>query len=175
MIPETFHLAQYHIKYVAAAAAAVTTVCVWIIATILQRRKIWGQSTPGKKNSSQGSKFQKPPRKYGEWIPSDFQRPPASPFPDWDVHKTKPIPYRPFRYGPKYFVTMGLRSMKWDEWIELDNHYLRYHADKAQRIQERGDKCCKTGPEAWDAAIELLEELYATYLQRDIHRRREPY
>ncbi|BCS18457.1 heme-dependent oxidative N-demethylase family protein [Aspergillus puulaauensis] len=54
---------------------------------------------------------------------------------------------------------MGLRSMKWDEWIELDNHYLRYHADKAHRIQERGDKCCATAPEAWDAAIELLEEL----------------
>lgn len=78
---------------------------------------------------------------------------------------------------------MGLRSMKWDEWIgkpalspsssltrsginhdsELDNHYLRYHADKAHRIQERGDKCCATAPEAWDAAIELLEELYATH------------
>ncbi|EHA18236.1 hypothetical protein ASPNIDRAFT_129462, partial [Aspergillus niger ATCC 1015] len=94
-----------------------------------------------------------------EWIPSDFKRPPASPYPDWDVHTTKPIPYRPFRYGPKYFVTMGLRSLKWDEWIELDNHYLKYHADKARRIAERGDKCCKTAPEAWDAAIELLEEL----------------
>ncbi|KAH8426316.1 uncharacterized protein LDX57_004062 [Aspergillus melleus] len=35
-----------------------------------------------------------------EWIPSDFKRPPASPYPDWDVHTTKPIPYRPFRYGP---------------------------------------------------------------------------
>ncbi|KAL3475910.1 hypothetical protein BJX99DRAFT_247236 [Aspergillus californicus] len=94
-----------------------------------------------------------------QWVPSGFKRPSASPYPDWDVHTTKPIPYRPFRYGPKYFITMGLRSMKWDEWIELDNHYLRYHADKACRIQERGDKCCKTAPEAWDAAIELLEEL----------------
>ncbi|OJI96875.1 hypothetical protein ASPVEDRAFT_48971 [Aspergillus versicolor CBS 583.65] len=90
---------------------------------------------------------------------TDFKRPPATPLPDWDVHNTRPIPYRPFRYGPKYFITMGLRSMKWDEWIELDNHYLRYHADKARRIQERGDKCCATAPEAWDAAIELLEEL----------------
>ncbi|OJJ62832.1 hypothetical protein ASPSYDRAFT_55583 [Aspergillus sydowii CBS 593.65] len=90
---------------------------------------------------------------------TDFKRPPAAPLPDWNVHNTRPIPYRPFRYGPKYFITMGLRSMKWDEWIELDNHYLRYHADKARRIQERGDKCCATAPEAWDAAIELLEEL----------------
>lgn len=70
---------------------------------------------------------------------------------------------------------MGLRSMKWDEWIgelyhaylldrrliqaELDNHYLRYHADKKRRIEERGAKTCKTAPEAMDGAIELLEEL----------------
>ncbi|KAL2869347.1 uncharacterized protein BJX67DRAFT_387020 [Aspergillus lucknowensis] len=107
-------------------------------------------------------------RKWGQhyWTPSDFKRPPAPPYPDWDVHMTKPIPYRPFRYGPKYFITMGLRSMKWDEWIELDNHYLRYHADKAQRIKERGDKCCKTAPEAWDAAVELLEELSSYLPQR---------
>ena len=38
----------------------------------------------------------KPP----EWIPSTFQRPPASPYPNWDIHTTKPIPYRPFKYGP---------------------------------------------------------------------------
>lgn len=82
--------------------------------------------------------------------------------------------------GRKYYITLGLRSMKWDEWIgesffdsniptspltsyipnaELDNHYLKYHADKARRIEERGTKCCYTAPEPMDAAIELLEEL----------------
>lgn len=45
------------------------------------------------------------------------------------------------------------------EALDLDNHYLRYHADKARRIKERGTKCCKTAPEAMDGAIELLEEL----------------
>jgi hypothetical protein len=45
------------------------------------------------------------------------------------------------------------------EALELDNHYLRYHADKARRIKERGAKCCRTAPEAMDGAIELLEEL----------------
>ncbi len=61
---------------------------------------------------------------------------------------------------------MGLRTMHWDEWIELDNHYLRFHADKARRIAERGAKCCKTDasdPRVWDGAVELLEEL-AAYL-----------
>lgn len=42
---------------------------------------------------------------------------------------------------------------------ELDNHYLRYHADKKRRIEERGSKSCMTAPEAMDGAIELLEEL----------------
>lgn len=42
---------------------------------------------------------------------------------------------------------------------ELDNHYLKYHADKAKRLEERGEKCYGTAPEAMDAAIEVLEEL----------------
>ena len=54
---------------------------------------------------------------------------------------------------------MGLRPMAWDEWIELDNHFPKFHAAKTKRIAERGSKCCKTAPEAWPAAVELLEEL----------------
>lgn len=51
--------------------------------------------------------------------------------------------------------------MKWDDWIELDNHYPRYHADKARRIAERGEKCFHTdpSPQVMDGAVELLEEL----------------
>lgn len=97
-------------------------------------------------------------RQPGVWIPLDFERPVASPYPDWDAQKTKPIPYRPFKYGP-YHVTMGLRAMKWDEWIELDNRFLEWHGIKAKRIQERGAQCCRTAPEAYDGALELLEDL----------------
>lgn len=43
--------------------------------------------------------------------------------------------------------------------LELDNHYLKYHADKKKRLAERGEKCYGTAPEAMDGAIELLEEL----------------
>lgn len=50
--------------------------------------------------------------------------------------------------------------VKSDKCLELDNHYPRYHADKARRIKERASKCCHTAPEAMDGAIELLEELY---------------
>lgn len=56
--------------------------------------------------------------------------------------------------------------MQWNEWIELDNEYLKFHSIKASRIAERGEKCCKTAPEAWDAATELLEELCAYLPER---------
>ena len=51
--------------------------------------------------------------------------------------------------------------MHWDEWIELDNHYLKFHCAKRARILERGSKCCRTSPEprVFDGAVELLEEL----------------
>jgi len=58
---------------------------------------------------------------------------------------------------------MGLRTMHWDEWIELDNEYLTYHSLKAARIADRGEICIKTDPRAWGAAVELLEEM-AGYL-----------
>jgi alpha-1,2-mannosyltransferase len=36
---------------------------------------------------------------------------------------------------------------------------MKFHDLKARRIIERGHKCCKTAPEAFDSACELLEEL----------------
>ncbi|KAJ5711294.1 hypothetical protein N7488_005450 [Penicillium malachiteum] len=144
-------------------AFLVLNICAYIITFVVRK---WNASNKAQRPSSDLEKPTSRPgarekvvRTPGEWTPSDFMRPTAAPYPDWDVLTSKPIPYRPFRYGPNYFVTMGLRSMKWDEWIELDNHYLKYHADKAKRIEERGEKCYGTAPEAMDAAVELLEEL----------------
>ncbi|KAI2715862.1 hypothetical protein CBS147318_5713 [Penicillium roqueforti] len=139
-------------------------VCIWFI--IVVSRKWVSSTTKASKVDLEKPVRGKVTRPPGEWTPSDFKRPTAAPYAGWDVHSTKPIPYRPFRYGPKYYVTLGLRSMKWDEWIELDNHYLKYHADKSRRIEERGSKCCHTAPEAMDAAIELLEELCAYLPER---------
>ncbi|KAF4121394.1 alpha-1,2-mannosyltransferase [Geosmithia morbida] len=92
-----------------------------------------------------------------------YKIPVPPPYPEWSIETTKPLPYRAFRYGPKYHVTMGLRTVSSDEWIELDNHFPKYHADKAARIRDRGKKCVDTHPDALDAALELLEEL-ANYL-----------
>jgi hypothetical protein len=58
---------------------------------------------------------------------------------------------------------MGLRTASFDDWIQLDNHYPRYHADKTRRLSTRGPRIARSAPEALPAATELLEEL-AAYL-----------
>lgn len=62
---------------------------------------------------------------------------------------------------------MGLRSLNWNEWIELDSEYLNYHAKKAERLASpRASKLYHTAPEAYDGAVELLEELCSYLPQR---------
>ena len=34
---------------------------------------------------------------------------------------------------------MGIRSMPWDEWIELDRELPKYHKVKCHRINTRGE------------------------------------
>ncbi|KAL9622420.1 MAG: hypothetical protein Q9160_003264 [Pyrenula sp. 1 TL-2023] len=138
---------------------------IWTFSKITSRRKSnistrpATPSNPNLEKANAASLRKNPDRKPGEWIPSSWKLPSPSPYPDWSIESTKPLPYRPFRHGPKYFVTMGLRPMPLDSWIELDNQYPHFHATKARRIEERGDKCCRTAPEAYPAAVELLEEL----------------
>ncbi|KAK1818658.1 hypothetical protein LTR12_006970 [Friedmanniomyces endolithicus] len=158
----------------AVLALAVVALVVKILNDKRGRSRTWLTSRPRspdpEKTSTNLNDFvekrtkptERPP---GTWQPSSFKRPTALPLPNWSVTDSKPLPYRPFRHGPNH-ITMGLRTMHWDEWIELDNHYLRFHTDKARRIAERGAKCCKTDasdPRVWDGAVELLEEL-AAYL-----------
>lgn len=140
----------------------ITIALTWLLFTrIIKRNQTATRpNTPDleKPGSKKPQSFKAPVRPLGQWTPVDFKRPVAHPLLEWDVHTTEPLPYRPFRHGP-YHITMGLRTMQWDEWIELDNHFLKFHADKARRIEERENKCCRTAPEAMDGAIELLEEL----------------
>ncbi|ABN67788.2 predicted protein [Scheffersomyces stipitis CBS 6054] len=96
-------------------------------------------------------------RVWGKWTPDyDFKTPTPEPFKYWDFKKTKPMPYRAFKH--KYTVTMGIRNMEWDSWIELDNQWLRYHNNKLDRFKERGDELYATSPLATAAAYELLDE-----------------
>ncbi|KAL1845667.1 hypothetical protein Plec18170_009654 [Paecilomyces lecythidis] len=93
------------------------------------------------------------------WVPSNIRWPTPREYPNWSIETTKPLPYRPFKYGPKYFVTIGLRNTKPEDWIEMDNEFPRFYHEKMARIKSRGPKCCRTLPEGYDAAVELLEEL----------------
>ncbi|KAL0949821.1 hypothetical protein HGRIS_009857 [Hohenbuehelia grisea] len=109
-------------------------------------------------------------REHGSWTPVDFAYPEITPC-TLDLADIKPIPYRPFRAGP-YNVTMGIRSMPWDEWIEIDNTYPRYHRIRAFRLRTRGPKALAFHPAqpgivgtAYEAAIELVHEL-SEYLTR---------
>lgn len=137
----------YVLLFVASAVA------LWAVRFFTTSRK-HGAKQPGTPpNEKQAA------RTPGQWTPSDFKMPKPEPLQDFSVETTKPLPYRAFRYGPKYNVTMGLRSIKFEDWIQLDNHFPRYHADKAKRLEERGTKCYATMPEAYPAAIELLDEL----------------
>ncbi|EOD46230.1 putative alpha- -mannosyltransferase protein [Neofusicoccum parvum UCRNP2] len=138
--------------YVALAVATF----IWGSILIIRRFK------PGKTPARPGSPdLEKPTSKF------KTDRPPGEPSPNWSVTSSKPRPYRPFRYGPKYNTTMGLRTLNWNEWIELDNEYLSYHAKKAERLASpRAAKLYHTAPEAFDGAVELLEELCSYLPQR---------
>ena len=131
----------------------VSTVVIWIV--------LHARSKPVEARRQSSPDLEKPTKRerpYGTWIASTWKRPNAVPYPNWDVYKTEPLPYRPFKWGA-YRITMGIKALPWNDWIELDNRYAEYHTIKKRRIEERGDKCNKTAPEAYDAAVELLDEL----------------
>ncbi|TFY50415.1 hypothetical protein EVG20_g11533 [Dentipellis fragilis] len=56
-------------------------------------------------------------REPGAWVPVPFEYPSITPVTD-DLRDIAPRPYRPFKAGP-YHVTMGIRNMVWDDWIEV--------------------------------------------------------
>jgi len=89
------------------------------------------------------------------------------PYPNWSIEKTRPLPYRPFKWGPNYFVTMGISRLDLNDWIELDNQWTKYHQHKLDRLHgERASRLCKTSPQALDAAKETIQ-LLSQYL---VHR-----
>ncbi|CDK28081.1 unnamed protein product [Kuraishia capsulata CBS 1993] len=95
-------------------------------------------------------------RKYGHWTPEIFELPEPEEYKDWSITETRPVPYRAFKHT--YYITMGIRAMEWDKWIELDNEWPKYHNRKLQRIKEKGAELYGTLPEAYPAAMELLAE-----------------
>ncbi|GBE79122.1 hypothetical protein SCP_0203190 [Sparassis crispa] len=113
---------------------------------------------------------EKTEREAGEWTPVVFDYPKIEPF-TGDLSAVKPIPYRPFRWGD-YHVTMGIRNMPWNEWIELDQQFFDYHKIREYRLRTRADRSVIIHPEqpgivqsGHAGAEEFLYEL-AEYLPR---------
>ncbi|KAK9369888.1 hypothetical protein V1509DRAFT_617833 [Lipomyces kononenkoae] len=141
--------------------ATVPTEFLWIgmaIIVLLQISRITSKYffSEHRKSTASPQSSSKDLKSPGIWTPVDFRTPTPEPYPNWDIKETKPLLYRPFKHN--YHVTMGIRNMNWEEWIELDNEFLKYHKRKCERLAERREKLVKTAPEAFDAAIELLEE-----------------
>lgn len=88
-----------------------------------------------------------------------FIKPLPSPHPD-DPTSNDPKLYRPFRHGPN-FVTMGIRKLQWDNWIEMDSYFLRYHDMKAAELKKDFKEHIKYVDNAVtkDACFELNKEL----------------
>ncbi|KAF6762893.1 hypothetical protein DFP72DRAFT_1145461 [Ephemerocybe angulata] len=111
-------------------------------------------------------------RGFGEWTPERFV------YPDFEpclkpLSEIAPLLNRPWRSGT-YHLTMGIRSMPWESWIELDRNFERYHRIRKRRIETRGDKVVRVLTDAHNpdvvkggglAAVELVHEL-AEYLSR---------
>ncbi|GAD98856.1 hypothetical protein NECHADRAFT_46017 [Paecilomyces variotii No. 5] len=79
---------------------------------------------------------------------------------DFNVESKTPQLYRPFRHGPN-FITMGIRKMDWDEWIEMDSYFKWYHDTKVSELEKDIDAHIKYVDNAVtrDACFEVLEEL----------------
>ena len=127
----------------------------WIIIRLKSQAPARPTKTPSKPTHLSRALDREP----GTWTPSQYKPPPPTAYPDWSITSTLPLPYRPFKYGPKYPVTMGLRSMPLDEWIELDNQYPQFHHERTNRIAELGTKISQTAPEGLAGAHELLDLL----------------
>ncbi|CAL1717362.1 unnamed protein product [Somion occarium] len=146
--------------------------CAALVASLLVYVRLTKKDSPLKGDvtvHSNSSDSSKPERPAGQWLPVQFDYPQVQPCAE-DPLTLKPIPYRPFKWG-EYHVTMGIRSMPWDEWIELDCQFQHYYKLREARIAARGDRVIRTLParlgvgSAQLAAVELLHEL-AEYLFR---------
>ncbi|THH20946.1 hypothetical protein EW146_g507 [Bondarzewia mesenterica] len=87
------------------------------------------------------------------------------------LENIKPVPYRPFKWG-EYHVTMGIKNISFEKWIELDDQFAHYHQLRLHRMKLRGKRVVQTLPDdpqfatsGYAAAKELVHEL-AEYLSR---------
>ncbi|KAH9962407.1 hypothetical protein BC827DRAFT_1198471 [Russula dissimulans] len=131
-------------------------------------QRISNDSTPTSPAVDVKSKSDEPnkDRRPGEyWTPVKFRYPPVAPITE-ALDQIPPRPYRPYKPG-RYHVTMGIRPMHWESWIELDRDFAAYYRLRGARLASpRGPKLHYTLPDrphlvqgGADAARELMHEL----------------
>ncbi|KAI0772524.1 hypothetical protein BD413DRAFT_45757 [Trametes elegans] len=151
-----------------AIGAFVLVLLLLVIRAGVKRRQAAANTAP--QLTTQFIKASEKDRQPGDWDPVHFDYPRLDPSEE-HFSNVKPIPYRPFKWGD-YHVTMGIRSMPWDEWLELDREFPQFHRVADHRIRTRGDRLVIVHPEqpgivpsGHAAAEELMYEI-AEYLSR---------
>ncbi|RDB20502.1 hypothetical protein Hypma_012433 [Hypsizygus marmoreus] len=168
---QTKMLSLYSTVDMLSITAALLALAIAVTSVYLRQRLLTGRKASSPESVITAPTFDpNKDREDGEWTPVDFTYPPITPCP-LELSEIKPIAYRPFRPG-EYHVTMGIRNMVWDEWIELDDEYEMFQRLRAHRIEIRGKDIIRVLPETPnlvrsgdDASIELLHEL-VEYLPR---------
>ncbi|KAH6969237.1 hypothetical protein DER45DRAFT_497425 [Fusarium avenaceum] len=91
-----------------------------------------------------------------------WKTPSPKPLVDFDLDSKTPQLYRPCRHGPNH-VTMGIRKLDWNNWIEMDSNFLWYHELKVSELDKDIDAHVQYVDNAVtrDACFEVLEELTA--------------
>ncbi|KAK8160657.1 hypothetical protein IWX90DRAFT_274448 [Phyllosticta citrichinensis] len=93
-------------------------------------------------------------------------------WPEFDINKAKPRPYRPFRWA--YHQTMSLSKLDTDFWLELEDTYaerIKQRQEIYSRVGNRvldclpgGELACK---EVMEMALEFLVHRYPQYFRLD--------
>jgi hypothetical protein len=78
------------------------------------------------------------------------------PLPFFDVSKTKPRRYRPWKAG-KYNMTMGIRKMPEEDWLVIDNKYEEEQSFRRYLLENQRDGVMQVRPCAEEACEEALD------------------
>ncbi|GAA5921925.1 hypothetical protein JCM1841_004997 [Sporobolomyces salmonicolor] len=92
-----------------------------------------------------------------------YRFPPFESLPNYDLkhlEATKPLPYRPFRWGPTYPQHMAIRNITEPEtWLQLDNAYSSILKVRTERTLDLSLQSTATQPTFHAHALEALCEI----------------
>lgn len=98
------------------------------------------------------------------------------PYPDFDINKALPRPYRPFRWA--YHQTMSLTKMENDWWLELENSYVDRIKQRQDLFRRNGKAVLQALPgselackELMEMALQFLCARYPKYFNLDIKKK----